>query len=520
MNYVHTLTSGLLSALLCFTLPALALQPDAPYLQMQQKYQAQWTADHKQVASKLQALEKKFGKKPNVIIILADDIGWGELGSYLGGKLRGTPTPNLDSMAKGGMKFLSHYAEPSCTPTRIALMTGRHPVRTGLNIVLWPGQKQGLSPDEVTIAELLSDSGYQTAMWGKWHVGELQKHAPENQGFDYAYYSLYNGAAWGWPDMPGFYQNKTVPGVGFFFDYPGNEEYKKRYGIVIEGIFEGHKGKPRKQVGKIDSNAMVTFEDESANQIVSYIKTKSKDPKPFFIYWATFANQVVGSPEKYRHKKGVDSRNNQAAQLAQHDASVKRILDTLKEQGIAENTVVIWVSDNGPMYAFWPTSGYSWLRGGKGDVLEGGVRTPGIAYWPGMIEAGQDPIDLIHVTDLFTTVARIAGVTDKIPNDRVTDGIDQTSLLLLGEGHSHRHYMFHYSGTRIGAVRFGDIKVHIKEGSHGGLPPMEVYNIARDPKETHGAMYNFLWAVTPTDNIIKSHMKMIKKFPHRKLSEE
>jgi arylsulfatase A-like enzyme len=126
----------------------------------------------------------------------------------------------------------------------------------------------------------------------------------------------------------------------------------------------------------------------------------------------------------------------------------------LKQEGIAENTLVVWFSDNGPMYAFWPTSGYSWLRGAKCDVLEGGVRVPAMAWWPGMIEPNQDPVDIIiiHVTDLYSTAARIAGAMDKIPSDRVTDGIDQTALLLLGEGHSRRNYMFHYSGDHLGAV--------------------------------------------------------------------
>ncbi len=516
---MKTMCAGIATILLLFSSPiSFAIQHDTAYLALQEKNKDTWAIEDKEIRNKLQALEKKFGKKPNIIYILADDIGWGELGSYMGGKLRGTPTPKLDKLADSGMKFLSHYSEPSCTPTRIALMTGRHPIRTGLNFVLWPGQKAGLSSEEVTIAEVLSQAGYHTAMWGKWHVGELPKHAPENQGFDYAYYSLYNGAAWGWPDMPAFYKQKSIVGNGLWYDYPGNEEYAKRYGIKIEGVFEGHKGKDRKQVGEINAHKMVEFEDESIKQINSFIKEKAKSDHPFFIYWATFANQVVSSPQKYRNKDGVDSRNNQAAQLAQHDANMYSIIDTLQDENIAENTLLIWVSDNGPMYAFWPTSGYSWLRGEKGDVYEGGVRTPGIAWWPGMIKAGQDPIDMIHVTDLFTTAASIAGATDKIPSDRITDGVDQSSLLFLGEGHSRRNYMFHYSGKLLGAARLGDLKMHIKHGeAAGGLPPMEVYNIMRDPRETHGSMYNYLWAVTPFQNLIKEHMRMIEKYPNRVL---
>ena len=190
------------------------------------------------------------------------------------------------------------------------------------------------------------------------------------------------------------------------------------------------------------------------------------------------------------------------------------MLQTLKDKKIAENTLVVWISDNGPMYAFWPNAGYTWLRGEKGDVLEGGVRVPAVAWWPGMIEAGQDPIDILHVTDLFTTAARIAGAINNIPSDRVTDGIDQTALLLLGEGHGRRNFMFHYSGANLGAVRYNDYKVHLIAG-HGGLPGMETYNVKRDPGEKYGKMYNYLFAVTPIQNFLKGHLELIKKFPHR-----
>ena len=174
--------------------PSLAFQPDAPFLVAQQRNNDIWSAADKTVNQKLAALAQKFGKKPNIIYILADDVGWGELGWQGGGKFRGTPTPTLDKLATEGMRFWAAYAEPSCTPSRIAINTGRHPFRTGVNGVLWPGQTLGLPPEEVTIAEVLSGAGYRTAMWGKWHLGELPEQAPENQGYDYAYYGQYNGA--------------------------------------------------------------------------------------------------------------------------------------------------------------------------------------------------------------------------------------------------------------------------------------------------------------------------------------
>ena len=499
---------------------ASAFQPDDPFLVQQAKNQGKWAEEDKQIDDKLAALEQKFGKKPNIIYILADDVGWGELGWQGGGKHRGTPTPELDKMAFEGMRFWAAYAEPSCTPSRIAINTGRHPVRTGLLSVLWPGQTEGLSPDEVTVAEVLSDAGYHTAMWGKWHLGDLPEHAPENQGYDYAYYGLFNGAPDAWPMSAEFYrQNIPNPAAPPFYDFVGVEEYKERTGIDLSVAgYIGEKAKGRKPIpgvaGKLGIERQEAFENESIKQIKAFVKDKGKTDKPFFIYWATYAQQIMGSAA-FKDAPHVDHANAQGSFMAMHNDHVRQLLETLKSEGIAENTLVVWWSDNGPMYAFWPTAGYSWLRGSKGDVLEGGVRVPGMAWWPGMIEPDQDPTDMMHLTDLFTTAARLAGAMDKIPNDRVTDGVDQTPLLLLGEGHSRRNYMMHYSGGTLAAIRYEDFKIHIKPGGHGGLPAMDFYNVMRDPAEKRGQFYPGLYAVTPIQFTLRGHMQLIGKFPHR-----
>ena len=493
-------------------------QFDAPFLDHQKKNAERWAVEDQQIDQKLAALRDRFGKRPNIIYILADDVGWGELGWQGGGKHRGTPTPELDRMAQEGMRFWSAYAEPSCTPSRIAINTGRHPVRTGLLSVLWPGQTEGLSAEEKTIAEVLSDAGYNTAMWGKWHLGDLPEHAPENQGYDYAYYGMWNGAPDNWPGSFDMYNDAPNPMKAMFYDFPGAEEYKKRTGIdLTEAAFVGRKGEGRKPVegvaGTLGPDRQEAFEAESIKQITAYVTDKAKDDKPFFIYWATYTQQLQGS-KAHHNDKHVDKVNAQASAMAAHNAHVRQLLDTLKAEGIAENTLVVWISDNGPMYMFYPNSGYSWLRGGKGDVLEGGVRVPAMAWWPGMIAPNQDPVDILHLTDLFTTAARLGGALGNIPNDRITDGVDQTALLLLGEGHGRRNMMFHYSGGVLGAIRYEDFKVHIKKG-HGGLPGMDFYNVMRDPGEKYGQLYPGLFAVTPIQIALREHMKMIQKFPHR-----
>ena len=493
-------------------------QFDAPFLKLQQKNKAKWAAEDREINKKLAALERKFGKKPNIIYVLTDDVGWGELGWQGGGKHRGTPTPYLDKMAYEGMRFFHSYAEPSCTPSRTAIMTGRHPVRTGLLSVLWPGQTEGLSPEEVTLAEVLSAGGYHTAMWGKWHLGELPKHAPENQGFDYAYYGLFNGAPDAWPDSHALY-NKPTNFKAPFHDFPGEEKYKEMTGIdmTVAGYI-GEKNKVRQPIpgvaGKLSNERQDAFEKESIKQITTYVKDKAKSDKPFFIYWATYTQQICGAKD-YQDAPHVDKANAQASFMLQHNMHMKDLTDTLKAEGIAENTLIVWISDNGPMYAFWPTSGYTWLRGEKGDTLEGGVRVPAMAWWPGMIEANQDPVDFFHITDLYTTAARLGGAMGNIPSDRVTDGVDQTALLLLGEGHSRRNYMFHYSGPELAAVRYEQFKISMTGESKGGLPGMNFYNVIRDPGEKHGAFYGGLFSITPMQNLLRGHMMMIKKFPHR-----
>ncbi|NIP45136.1 MAG: sulfatase-like hydrolase/transferase [Gammaproteobacteria bacterium] len=501
------------AAIVAWPMGVNAIQPDGPYLAAEERFGEQWKKNDESADAKLAALRGKFGKRPNIVYILTDDIGWGELGWQGGGKHRGAPTPSLDRMAFEGMRFWSAYAEPSCTPTRIAIMTGRHPVRTGLLSVLWPGQDDGLSPEEVTVAEVLSTAGYHTAMWGKWHLGDLDKHAPENQGFDYAYYGLFNGAPDYWQASHDD-QSGTFP----FADFPGYEEYKARTGIDLSVAgYIGEKGKKRKPIpglaGNLSPDRQEAFENESIAQITDWIKGKAKSDKPFFIYWASYALQMSASKE-FLDAPGVDKNNRQASFMVLHNKHVQMLLDTLRGEGIAENTLVVWISDNGPMYAFWPTAGYTLLTGAKGDVTEGGVRVPAMAWWPGMIEPGQDPDDFLHVTDLYTTAARIAGATKHIPSDRVTDGIDQTALFLLGEGNSKRNYMFHYGGSVLGAIRYENFKVHIK-ASHGGLPGMDFFNIRRDPGEKYGAMYPGLFAVTPVQMLLRQHIGTISKFPHR-----
>ena len=500
-NYYDFTPYALALAIAGFVLSGIASaqQFDAPYYELEKKHAEHWAKQDDAVDAKLAELEAKYGKKPNIIYILTDDIGFGEIGAQGGGAVRGAPTPRLDQMADEGILLNGFYSEPSCTPTRVALMTGRHPVRTGLTDVIFPGNPAGLAPKEVTIAEVLSESGYATAMYGKWHLGEGEETWPHRQGFDETLFGIYNAAPWAWntPGQTVMWNDAFTPDM---FDRP------------VSGSMEAVRDGKAKEIAPLNLETYTYFEEETYKRSIDFIKRSAKSDKPFFLYWASNAVSYFTSHPDWAGKSPQGTHFGD--QMMEHDDYVGKILDTLQELGIADNTLVVWMSDNGPMYDMFPEASYTAFRGGKGDVLEGGVHVPAIAWWPGVIEENQINAETIHVTDFYTTGARIGGALDKIPSDRITDGLEQSSYLMEGAP-SRREYMFHYSGANLGAVRVGKFKRHMA-GGHGGLPGKAFFDVYKDPKEEHGVMVQMLWAWVPFDDIVTMHNKAIEKHPHRK----
>jgi arylsulfatase len=492
------------SAMFFLTIPlnVSAFQHDAEYYELEKQFKDQWLADDKVIQSKLAALEKKFGKKPNIINILVDDIGYSELGVYGGGKLRGAPTPNLDKLANQGMRLLQYYSEVSCTPSRLALNTGRHNVRMGVNQVDFPGTSGvGLPKEEVTIAELLSKAGYNTGMFGKWHVGFGDQYAPTVHGFDEAEWSGGNPAVWIYgakgDDMAGHVNFRAL-----------NWLPKEPQTYYDEGgVLRAKKGEKPKMVYPFNLENYNTYDSDVADLAIDYIKRHADSDKPFFLYVGGKGNHFYGAHPDF---KDTPAQTNTAAQITEHDYNLGRIMKTVNDLGIAENTLVVWTSDNGPMYGFHPHGGYSMFdHGEKGQTWEGGVRVPAIAWWPGVIEPGQTPLDIVHITDLYTTYASIAGVKDKIPNDRVVDGVDQTALLLLGEDHGRRDYVFLYNYGRLESVRKDWVKIRLGKGV---LPYL--YNLMHDPAERYPKDINYATYSFGLTRMIEQHNKLIKKYPH------
>ena len=484
-------------------LSAWSIQQDAEYYELEKQFSEQWQADEKIVQAKLAELEKKFGKKPNIIKIIADDIGYTELGVYGGGKLRGAPTPNLDKMAKQGIKFLQYYSEVSCTPTRIALNTGRHNVRVGVNIVDFPGTRGiGLPQEEVTLAELMSKAGYHTAMFGKWHVGFGDKYAPTEHGFDEAQWSGGNPAVW----VYGAKGDDNAGHVNYRALIWGPKEPAEYYDEG--GVMRAKKGEKPEIVYPFSLENYHNYDTDTTDLAIDYIKRHADSDKPFFLYVGGKGNHFFGANPDFRD---TPAQTNTASQMVEHDYNVGRIIKTVKDLGIGENTLIVWTSDNGPMYGFHPHGGYSMYdKGEKGTTWEGGVRVPAIAWWPGMIEPGQEPIDIVHVSDFYTTFANIAGTKDNIPDDRVVDGIDQTALLLLGEDHGRRDYVFLYNKGKLEAVRKDWVKMQFGGGM---IFPLQ-FNLMHDPAERYPQEIRYASDTYGLNWLIEQHLKMIKKFPH------
>jgi arylsulfatase A-like enzyme len=479
---------------------------DAEFIKLRNQHGEKWQAEDEVLRAKLAEMREKYGKAPNIIHIMWDDNSLGMVGVPIMNKVLGFDTPRINQMAKEGISFSRLYSEPSCTPTRTAALTGRLAVRAGMYKVGFPPDGMGLHKDEVTIAEVLSKTGYKTAFIGKGHQGDIEQSYLTNQGFDYANFSMYNQypfIAW----QPG------GPVVGLF-----ETQWDKNYTIDEEfgplgyvNQLEGYKGqKPKVFVGnsRADYKKLIKANQQ---QVIDYIDANAEGEKPFYMAYWPHVFDAARRPEEL-----TTSANNWVAEsLVDMDRDIGQVLDKLREMGIAENTLVIAMADNGPMHELAPLTQEPIFRGGKGDHWEGGIRVPAFAWWPGVIESDQIVGDIVSVHDLFTTFVSIAGGLDKVPTDRVIDGIDQTSLLLNGDGYSRRDYLHIYTGDILAA----SMKQQIKRtwiGQKAGLMGSEFTDLYKDPEEKHQKMAPYLWAWAAFDHMKERHEALVRKYPNRK----
>ncbi|SIN70020.1 sulfatase-like hydrolase/transferase [Algoriphagus halophilus] len=478
----------------------------------------------KDITQKLAELEKKTGKKPNIVWIIIDDLGYGEPGAYGGGAAIGAATPAMDKLAAEGLKLTSCYSQQTCTPTRSAILTGRLPVRTGLTRPILAGDKITKNPwaDEVSLPKLLSDNGYYTLLTGKWHVGEAEGMRPHDVGFD-EYYGYYPA------------QKEITQGIDprRFPDLVLNEELIKAFETIrpANHLTHGFKDGTTNELEEIKSlGDMGRADHKLADFTISKIKELSGSDKPFFIehcFMKVHADNFDNpdypglSAAKYPYKNAV----------VEVDMHIGRILKALEEAGELENTFVFVTSDNGPQMDAWPDGGYTPFRGAKGTTFEGGVRVPGIAYWKGMISPGRASDDVFDLMDLFGTSLRLAGISqDELPDDRYYDFIDQSSFLFHDNGKGNRESVYFWWGTELMGIRMREYKEHIKviipQAPHMwidyatiqdvGLAPW-LFNLYIDPKEEMPVGHRRNAWLASLGAQLKSHAATFKKYPPKNI---
>ncbi len=499
---------------------ALAQQPeivhDAEYYVLKAQNGERWSAEDAEIDKRLAALREKYGQPPNIVYILFDDQPFGIVGFPGIQKNLGFTTPNLNKMADAGINFTRMYTEPSCTPTRAAFLTGRVPVRHGMGVVGMPHEFAGLRGDEVTIAEVLSEAGYATAHYGKGHLGDIEESYLHNQGFDEALFTPMNQIT-SLYDPKGSAANAVL---GFSPEIGPEDPYQlDDPGLLPTGwvqTIEGRKGELGKEWGLPNNEWFDKVDTESEKRIISFIRGNAEAGKPFYVqYWPNWLNFLKPDMQKTTLNGGKVAEAYQRL-----DAFVGQLIEELEAQGIAENTIFIAMADNGPM-VHNPPPGWGMTeilyRGGKGDFTEGGVRVPAFAWWPGTIEGGQLVGDIIHVTDLFTTFARIGDATGNIPTDRVIDGIDQTSLLLNGDTFSRRDYVHIYQGHTLAATVKGRYKQHWLSDDPGAASGIgaSFYDLYQDPREENPQLVPLIHTLGQFKMMRTRHELLKTQFPDK-----
>ena len=486
---------------------------DAEHYVLEAQHEETWAKEDKALDARLEELRKKHGTPPNIIHIMWDDMALGEVGIPEIQAVRGFSTPNINRVAEEGINFMRMYTEPACTPTRAAFQTGRYAVRSGMHTVAFPIEYSGMDADEVTIAEVLSKAGYMTAFTGKWHLGDTEFSYAHNQGYYEAFFQPYN-------QVPSMWTREAEAAnviTGMFPEMMGEDRYdidnswQPRGSVwTLEGTKNGKTlewGPPPKVTNFWDAIR------ESEQRTLNFVDKAVEAKKPFFISHQPILLGFI--PDPRNPKKRTANKNVAAEAIERLDDFVAELRMKLEEKGVAENTLIVLQADNGPFIHYGPRGMVETVyTGGKGDFTEGGVRVPAMAVWPSVIESEQIAGDILHVTDLFTTFARLGGATKHIPRDRIIDGVDQTSLFLNGDGYSRRDYAMIYVGPNLAAGVKGRFKRDWKNATPG-LSKNEFYDLYTDPRERTGEMIEQFHVKSMFNRQRQRHELWIKKYPNR-----
>ena len=485
--------------------------------------------------------------KPNILLIVSDDTGYGDLGPYGGGEGRGMPTPNIDRMSAEGMTFFSFYAQPSCTPGRAALLTGRIPNRSGMTTVAFQGQGGGLPHAEWTLGSVLKTAGYRTYFTGKWHLGEADYALPNAHGYDRMEHCfLYHCNAYTYADPT------------WFPDMPA--ELREMFARVTKGSMSGRAGEPAKEDWKVNGQYVDTpdkgvvgipFLDKYVEQSgLGFLDDAAKHPdQPFFIHINFMKVHQPNMPAPEFEHKSL-SKSKYADSMVELDARVGHVMDRLRELGLDKNTLVVYTTDNGAWQDVYPDAGYTPFRGTKGTVREGGSRVPAIAIWPGKIKAGVRNHDIVGGLDLMATFASVAGAAlptkDREGQPMVFDSFDLTPVL-VGSGKCPRSSWFYFTENELtpGAVRVGNYKAVFNLRGDDGQPTgglavdsnlgwkgpdkyvatvPQVFDLWQDPQERYDIFMNNYtertWTLVTMNQAVADLMKTYIQYPPRKLQSE
>jgi arylsulfatase A-like enzyme len=464
--------------------------------------------------------------KPNILIIWGDDIGWFNVSAYNRGMM-GYKTPNIDRIASAGILFTDAYGQNSCTAGRATFITGQSPLRTGLLKVGLPGAKEGLSGKDPTIAELLKPMGYVTGQFGKNHLGDLDEHLPSNHGFDEFFGNLYHLNAEEEPENE---------------DYPKSPEFKKKFGP--RGVIHSFANGKITDTGPLTKKRMETIDAEVTKRALGFMDQATKADKPFFLWYNTTRMHVWThlKPES----KGVTGQGIYADGMAEHDGMVGQLLDKVDELGIADNTIIMYATDNGAELMTWPDGGMIPFRGEKNTTWEGGFRVPMMVKWPGKIKPGQVSNEIISMEDWMPTLLAAAGETDikgkllkghnvggKTFNVHL-DGYNFLPYFTGKEKKGPRQEMFYFTDDGgLSALRFNDWKMMFSEQRVHGLEVWQeplvtlrlpkLLNLRRDPFERvdHESMgydkwrFDRVYMLSPAAAYVGQFIETFKDYPPR-----
>ena len=493
---------------------------DAEHYILEKQNAEKWQAEDVILDKRLAEFKaKNGGNPPNIFYILIDDIGFGDLGSETLNIIRGYKTPAINKVAKEGMRLARMYTEPSCTPTRVAFMTGRQPHRNGMGNTAVDISGFGLADKEVTLAEILSESGYNTVHIGKWHMGDIKESWPINQGFDYAAFPVHQQG-----QLTIFHDDAANEEVSIGI---GKNNYDDRYTMdewlrtdassMVTGL-EAERGGPVREVhmktGERWNEAKYhEMNVRYQNQAMEHLRKLAKEDKPFFLqYWPLYP---LTGPRTTTDEYTTANGGIYVEKMKLVDQWIGELMAEMETLGIADNTLVIVMGDNGHFTKYSSQSGYTPMiyQGGKGSTKEGGIRVDAFVRWPGMIEADSVAGDIIHVSDLFTTIARLGNGMDKIPTDRIIDGVDQTSLLLNGDTHSRRDYVFVYNINTLEAVIKEQYKLDLKGGIENAILA-DFYDLFRDTREEWPVSTEVgAWGGAKFVRMVNRHINRMKLYP-------